>query len=155
MYILCHYHLYLLSISSICTFLGKTAFFVSFKQILFCNFFLCPLKFLASPFLLNIRSFLSVFSRLFINLYIVIKSPLCLLSFSVVRCISFNLSSYVRSSLPLFLPLHIHSLIVFILLSFSESVLYLTLVLKNSLQGIVMVEEFLYIPVPIFLPCML
>ena len=42
---------------------GKCTFFVSFKQIPFCNFFLCPLKFLASPFLLNIRSFLSVSSR--------------------------------------------------------------------------------------------
>ena len=57
----------------------------------------CSLKFLAAPFLLNIKSFSSVSSRLFINLYIVIKSPPSLLSFSVVRCISFNLFSYVRS----------------------------------------------------------
>ena len=43
---------------------GKLYFFVSFKQISFCYFFLCSLKFLASPFLLNIRSFLSVSSGL-------------------------------------------------------------------------------------------
>ena len=73
-------------------------FFVSFKQIPFCSFFLCPFKFSASPFILNVMSFLSVSSRLFINSYIVIKFPLSLLLFSVVRCISFNLSSYVRFS---------------------------------------------------------
>ena len=76
---------------------GKLYFFVSFKQITFCNFFLCSIKYLTSPFLLSIKSFLSVSSRLFINLYIVIKSPLSL-SFSVVKCISFNLSLYVKSS---------------------------------------------------------
>ena len=74
-------------IPSIYTSLIKKKSFVSFKQIPFCNFFLCPLKFLASPFLLNVKAFLSVYSRLFINLYIVIKSPLSHLSFSVVRCI--------------------------------------------------------------------
>ena len=46
------------------------------------------LKYLASPFLFIIR-FFSVSSRIFINMYIVIKSPLSLLSFSVVSCISF------------------------------------------------------------------
>ena len=51
------------------------------------NFFSCIFKFLASPFLLNIRFFLSVSSRLFINLYIVIKLPLSLLSFNVVKCL--------------------------------------------------------------------
>ena len=39
--------------------------------------------------------FVSVSFRLFINMKIVIKSPLSLLSFSVVICISINLSSYV------------------------------------------------------------
>ena len=78
MYILCHYHLFLQTIPIIYSyFFIENYFFVSFKQIPFCNFFLCPLQFLASPFLLNIRSFLSVFSRLFINLYIVIKSDHC------------------------------------------------------------------------------
>ena len=73
-------------------------FFVLFEQIPFCKFFMCSLKFLASPFLLNIRSFLFVSSRLFINLCIVIKSPLySLLSVNIVKCISFNLS-YVRFS---------------------------------------------------------
>ena len=65
-------------------FFRENYFFVSFKQISLCSIFLCPLKFLASPFL-NIRSFLSVSSRLFINVYIVIKSPLSLLSFNVVN----------------------------------------------------------------------
>ena len=90
MYILCHYHLFLQSIPSIYTSLGKTTFFISFKQISLCSIFLCP-------FLLNIKSFLSISSRLFINLYIVIKSPFSLLSFNVVKCISFNHSSYGRS----------------------------------------------------------
>ena len=98
MYILCHYHLFLQSIPSINTNLGKMYFFSPFKQIHLCSIFLCPLKFLASPFLVNIGPFLSVSSRLFINLYIVIKSPLSLLSFNVVQCISFNLASYVRFS---------------------------------------------------------
>ena len=64
----------------------------------FLRFFLCPLNYLPSPFLLNIRCFLSVSSKLFINFYIVIMSQLSLLSFSVIRCISSNLSSNVRSS---------------------------------------------------------
>ena len=65
----------------------KLYYFVSFKQIPFCNVFLCPFKFLASHFLLNVRSFLSVSSRLLINSYIIIKSPVSL-SFSVVSCFS-------------------------------------------------------------------
>ena len=77
-YILCHYHLFLQSIPSIYT-LGKTYVFVSFKQIPFCIFFLCPIKYLASHFLLNIRSFLSVSFKLFINLHIVIVSSFFLL----------------------------------------------------------------------------
>ena len=48
---------------------------VSFKQISFCNIFLCLLKYPASPFF-NIRFFLFVYFRLFINLHIVIKSSL-------------------------------------------------------------------------------
>ena len=94
MYILCSNHLFLQSIPSIYTALWKIVLFDIFSNI----FFLCPIKFSVSPFLLNIRYFLSVSFKLFINLYIVIKSPLSLLSFSVVRCISFNLYSYVRSS---------------------------------------------------------
>ena len=77
---------------------GKLYSFVSFKQIPFCNFFLCLLKYLTSSFLLNIRSFLSVSSKLFINLYIIIEYPFSLLTFSVVGWVSFNLSSYIRFS---------------------------------------------------------
>ena len=76
---------------------GENNFLYRSSKFLFCNFFLC-LKFLASRFLVNIKSFLSVSLRLFINLYIVIKSPLSLFFSSVVSCICFNLSSYVRSS---------------------------------------------------------
>ena len=75
-YILCHYHLILQSIPSIYTSLRETVLFVLFKEIPLKKFFLCPLKHLISPLLLNIRSFISVSSRFFINLYIVIKSPL-------------------------------------------------------------------------------
>ena len=97
MCILCHYHFFLQSIPSIYTSLGKTVLFCIVQANSFLQFFLVSPQILASPFLFNVRSFLSVSSRLFINLIIVIKSPLSLLSFSVVRCISINLSSYVRS----------------------------------------------------------
>ena len=60
---------------------GKLYLFVSFRQIPFYDFFLCLLKYLAFP-ILNIRPFLSVSSRLLINLYSVIKSPLSFLSSS-------------------------------------------------------------------------
>ena len=96
MYILCHYHLFFQSIPSIYAF-GKNYFFVSLKQIPFTNFFLCHLKFPASPFLLNIRFFLSVSSRLSINLYIVLKSSFSLLSSSMLSCIFFILSLYSRA----------------------------------------------------------
>ena len=46
----------------------------------------------------NIRSSLFVSSRLFIVLYILVKFLPALLFPSVVSCISFNLSSYARSS---------------------------------------------------------
>ena len=64
----------------------------------FCNFFLCSLKYLASLFLFIIKFFLPVSSRLFINLYIVIKYPLSHLSFGVISCISFNVLLYFSSS---------------------------------------------------------
>ena len=93
--ILCHYHLFPHSIRSICTCLEKTVPFCIFQE----NFlqFFCSLKYQASAFLFIITPFLYVFSRLFINLYIVIKSSLSHLSFIVISCISSNLSSYVRS----------------------------------------------------------
>ena len=56
-----------------------------------------PFKYPSSPFLVNIRSFQFVSSMLFINLYIVIKSPLSILFSNVVSDISFNLSLYIRS----------------------------------------------------------
>ena len=62
---------------SIYTSLEKAVLFLS-KQITFCSLFFCLLKYLVSPFLINIRFFLSVSSSLFINLYIIIKSPLSL-----------------------------------------------------------------------------
>ena len=64
--------------------------FVLFKQIPFC-YFSCSLICLASPYLFIIWPFLSVSSRLFINLYIIIKSPFSSIYFSVVSCISFSL----------------------------------------------------------------
>ena len=74
---------------------GKLYFFVLFKQIPFWNFSLCSLKYLAS-FSFHYQYFASVSSRLFIYLYIVIKSHLSFFV-SVDRCISFNLPP-VRSS---------------------------------------------------------
>ena len=78
MYILCHYHLFLQFIPSTYTLYQSSKFLFAI--------FSCPLKYLTSPFLLNIRSFLPASSRLFISSYIVTKSPL---SFSIVRCISY------------------------------------------------------------------
>ena len=102
-------YLYLSSFSFSCTFFAIiTSFFNPFQvsilpwRKLFCvvqansNFFLSPLKYSASPFLLNIRSFLSVSYRLFISLYMVIKSPISLFSSSVLIIIFFHLSSYVK-----------------------------------------------------------
>ena len=63
---------------------GKTILFVSFKHIPSCNFFLCPVRYLASPFLFIIISFLSVFSKLFINIYFVIDLV------SVCVCVAFK-----------------------------------------------------------------
>ena len=50
---------------------GKLLFFCIVQGNSFLQFFLCPLKYLAFPFLFIIRSFLFVSFRLFINLYIV------------------------------------------------------------------------------------
>ena len=86
------------SIPCIYTSLKKLYFFVLFRQIIFHYFFLCSLNYLSSTFLLSIWSFLSVSSCLFINLYILIKSLLYLISSNVIGCISFDFSSYVRFS---------------------------------------------------------
>ena len=75
LHILCLYHLLLQCIPSIYTYLENLLCFVYQT-----DFFLC------------------VSSKLFINLYIAINTSLSLFSFSVVSCISFNLSLYVRSS---------------------------------------------------------
>ena len=78
-------------------FFGENCTFLCHLSKFLLPIFSCLLKFLTSPFLLNIKFFLTIFSRLFINLYIVIKFPLSLLSPSMLRCISFNPYSYVRS----------------------------------------------------------
>ena len=94
MYILCHYHLFLQSIPSIYTSLEKTNFLYLSSKLLIVIFSCVPSNFQPLLFF-SILSFFYVSSRLFIYLYIVIKSSL---SFNVVKCIFFNLFSYVRSS---------------------------------------------------------
>ena len=73
-------------------------FLYRFSKFHFAVFFLCPLNNQTSPFIFIIIYFLTVFSSLFINLHIVNKSFLSLLSLSVVSCIFFNHSTHVRSS---------------------------------------------------------
>ena len=48
--------------------LGKTLIFCIVQESSFLQFFLCPLEFVASPFIFNTNFFLSVSSRLFNNL---------------------------------------------------------------------------------------
>ena len=96
LYILCQYHLFLQYIPIIYTSLGKTVLFCHSGKSLYAIFFLCPLKFPAFPFL-------SVSSRLFVNLYIIIKSSLflqvCCNAFLLIFSYMLNLSTMTPSQL--------------------------------------------------------
>ena len=93
-----------------CKFLAVITFqFIHGKHLYFsresCTFLCCSskfffailLKYLAVPFLLNIRFFLSVFSRLFINLYIVISVCVCV-CVCVCGCMNTHALHHVKSN---------------------------------------------------------
>ena len=98
-------YLYLSSFSIITSFfsppegsilLWGKLYFSYFQANSYLHFYLCPSN-IQPLFFFSILHLFYFSSRFFISFCIVIKSPLSLLSSSVVCLISFDLSSYVRS----------------------------------------------------------